>query len=146
MRGIGVLVLTLAVIGCAAPATSAPPASTGPVPSAEATRAAAPSPTAVCTIAWDRPPAVSQTVYLTGTGFKPNVDMDVTFDAGTASEEKLPVINPGMHTSADGRMGPTDVTYTSPSDAGRHSVTATDGACTATLEYTIPSPFSAAPS
>ena len=135
MRGIGVLVLTLAVVGCATPAA----------PSAAAT-AAAPSPAAVCTIAWDRPPAISQTVYLTGTGFKPNVDMDVTFDAGTASEEKLPVINPGMHTSADGKMGPTDVTYTSASDAGPHSVTASDGACTTTLKYTIPSPFSAAPS
>ena len=106
---------------------------------------AAPSATAACTIVTDRAPAVSETFYVTGTGFKPNVDLEITVDAGTPAEEKLGPA-PGSHTSATGTMGRLDLTYTSPSDAGPHSIAASDGSCTAKLEFTVPSPFTASPS
>lgn len=128
-------------------ASPSPTASTAPtpVPSTPApTPPATPSPTASpvgCVASIDNAtPQLNETIYLSGTGFAPNIDIMVMFVGPTETfsfggpDDAHPA---GLHTAQTGAFGPWDVTFDQADEVGDWTITPTDGECEASVEVTV---------
>jgi hypothetical protein len=81
------------------------------------------------------------TFYLSGTGFAPGVDIELTLvgAAGTSTwggpnGEVKPTL---LHTTAAGKFGPYDIAYNLDNELGQQSITASDGTCDATVSFSV---------
>ena len=149
MRGLMIVVLLL--VGCGGstatePAPATLEATTTPTPAPTVAVTTAPTPTvavspspstAACSVSPSVDPALEVVVLFSGNGFQPGSIIDVT-DVGPAGTNALdPVAVEQFRVGADGTFGPLDLTYSGTEEIGSHTLTFTDGACEATLEFTI---------
>jgi hypothetical protein len=84
---------------------------------------------------------------VTGEGFAPGVDVKITVIEPTGTwtfgGPDIPEYEPNskmLHTTADGRLGPWDLMYVDPQpgEGGDYVIQATDGDCTASVPFTLP--------
>jgi hypothetical protein len=124
--------------------TVAPSVTVAPTEAPTSTPAATPAATPTCSVSTDVDPAIDVTFYLSGTGFEPGVDIELTFvDRGETSTWGGPdgLVKPELlHTTPEGDFGPYDIMYMNDSLPGEYSITASDGSCEATVSFTIEAP------
>src|SRR4051812_468743 len=114
------------------PPTQPPTATPEPTP--------APTSTPTCTMTVDQPPEFGVKVFFSGMGFKPDIDIVMTFTTPTDEFTFGGPNDPhprGLHTNEDGAFGPWDVTYGSEDPPGTHTLTASDGECEASLSFEL---------
>jgi hypothetical protein len=107
---------------------------------------AEPSTATVCALALDREPAWDETFSLSGEGFAPGVDLQLTFiepdQTWTWGGPNGDMQPSGLRTRDDGSFGPYDIAFTdpTPADLGNHVIEATDGTCAASVEFALGAP------
>ncbi len=120
------------------PSQAATAAATAP-PSASPIQAATPSPG--CSISTDVVPETGKVFYLSGAGFAPDVDIEITFvgpdGTDTFGGPDFEIKVPALHTASDGAFGPWDIRYEDTDGVGDFQIQASDGDCRASLSFTL---------
>jgi hypothetical protein len=112
------------------------PNATGATPSSAPTPS--PAPTPKCAVAVDRMPTTNVKFNFNGSGFAPGVDVELSVGTGPPFGGPNGQVKPkGLHTTAAGTFGPYEMFYDQNEPLGPHSISAFDGSCRATVNFTL---------
>jgi hypothetical protein len=85
----------------------------------------------------DPTPTLGVKSYLRGSLFRPGTDIKLTLLEPSGSQGSPPFGGPTLHVGADGNFGPFEITFGGSEEIGHHGLTASDGDCSASIDFDI---------